>query len=137
MLNPVHRTEMEEEVARYKVEPYAVAADVYSHPAHNGRGGWTWYTGSAGWMYRLGLEAILGLWREGDMLRFEPCIPKDWSHYSIEYRDGRTTYHITVDNPRGVCRGVKTVTLDGGELSTGEVPLLQDGERHEVRVELG
>jgi cyclic beta-1,2-glucan synthetase len=137
MLNPIHRAETQEEVARYKVEPYAVAADVYSHPAHNGRGGWTWYSGSAGWMYRLGLEAILGLRREGDMLRFEPCIPKDWSRYVIEYLDGESAYHITVNNPQGVSHGVKTVTLDGEELPAGEVPLLQDGKRHEVRVELG
>jgi cyclic beta-1,2-glucan synthetase len=137
MLNPIHRAETQEEVARYKVEPYAVAADVYSHPAHNGRGGWTWYSGSAGWMYRLGLEAILGLQREGDMLRFEPCIPKDWSRYVIEYLDGESAYHITVNNPQGVSHGVKTVTLDGEELPAGEVPLLQDGKRHEVRVELG
>ncbi len=136
-LNPIQHSATPEQVARYKVEPYVVAADVYSSPKHAGRGGWTWYTGSAGWMYRVGIEAILGLQRVGNSLRIEPCIPKDWSGYTIEYRHGKTLYRISVANPEGVNRGVCQVTLDGERLPTGKVPLLQDGKRHEVQVQMG
>jgi len=137
LLNPVQHSATPEQVARYKVEPYVVAADVYSSPKHTGRGGWTWYTGSAGWMYRVGIEAILGLRRVGDSLRIEPCIPKDWSGYTIEYQQGKTLYRISVANPEGVNRGVRQVTLDGERLPTGKVPLLQDAKRHEVQVQMG
>ena len=137
MLNPICLSAKAEEVARYKVEPYVVAADVYSHAVHVGRGGWTWYTGSAGWMYRLGVEAILGLQRTGDALHIDPCIPKGWPAYAIEYRHGETLYRISVNNPKGVSRGVERITLDGEDLSTGEIPLLEDGKRHEVQVWMG
>jgi cyclic beta-1,2-glucan synthetase len=137
LLNPVLNSSSADQAARYKVEPYVVAADVYSHPAHLGRGGWTWYTGSAGWMYRLGIEAILGLQRRGDVLRINPCIPQSWSGYTIAYRHGETHYRIAVNNPQGVQRGVQRVTLDGEELPTGEIPLLEDGGRHEVEVWIG
>ena len=134
LLNPIHHGDTPEKVERYRVEPYVVAADVYSVPPHTGRGGWTWYTGSAAWMYRLGLEAILGLRRVGKVLRIDPCIPKDWSGYELTYRDGETSYRIRVENPDGVNRGVKQVTLDGEVLSAGEIPLLGDGRQHEVCV---
>jgi cellobiose phosphorylase len=112
-----------------------VAADIYSVPPHVGRGGWTWYTGSAGWMYRLGLEAILGLRRVGaQTLRVDPCIPEGWPGYELSYRYGQTSYKISVENPDGVNRGVKQVELDGVLLPGDEIPLVDDGQHHEVRV---
>jgi cyclic beta-1,2-glucan synthetase len=137
LLNPIYHSDTPEKVMRYKVEPYVVAADVYSVPPHIGRGGWTWYTGSAAWMYRLGLEAILGLRRVGKALRIDPCIPKDWSGYELTYHHGETSYQIHVENPDGINRGVKQVTLDGEALSGGDIPLLGDGRRHRVHVLIG
>jgi cyclic beta-1,2-glucan synthetase len=137
LLNPIRHSETREKAQRYHVEPYVVAADVYSADQHLGKGGWTWYTGSSGWMYRLGIEAILGLRKEGATLRIEPCIPKDWSGYQMTYRYGETVYQIKVENPEGVNRGVKAVVLDGDELSDGSVPLQDDGDRHQVHVTMG
>jgi cyclic beta-1,2-glucan synthetase len=137
LLNPIYHSDTPEKMMRYRVEPYVVAADVYSVPPHIGRGGWTWYTGSAGWMYRLGLEAILGLRRVGKVLRIDPCIPKDWPGYELTYRDGETFYQIRVENPDGANRGVKQVTLDGEPLSGVDIPLLEDGRRHKVRILMG
>ncbi len=137
LLSPIYHGDTSEKVMRYRVEPYVVAADVYSVPPHTGRGGWTWYTGAASWMYRLGLEAILGLNRVGKVLQINPCIPKDWSGYELTYRHGETSYWVRVDNPDGVNRGVKLVTLDGEVLPGEKIPLLDDGLRHEVRVLMG
>ena len=134
LLNPIYHSDTPEKLERYRVEPYVVAADVYGVPPHTGRGGWTWYTGSASWMYRLGLEAILGLRRVGEALQINPCIPRDWPGYELTYRHGETTYQIHVENPEGVNRGVKQVTLDGEALPGGEIPLTGDGQQHEVRV---
>ena len=138
LLNPIHHASSRAEVRKYKVEPYAVAADVYSEPPHAGRGGWTWYTGSAGWLYRAGLEWILGLRKRGSALQIDPCIPRTWKGFEITVRHGRTIYRITVENPKGVCRGVSWISLDGAQLS-GEplVPLTDDGREHQVRVVLG
>ncbi len=106
LLNPIYHSDTPEKAARYMVEPYVIAADVYSQPPHVGRGGWTWYTGSSGWMYRVGLEAILGIKRKGQTLQIEPCIPKTWASYQVTYRVGATTFQITVENPQaGVNRG--------------------------------
>ena len=120
------------------MEPYAVAADIYSEPPHVGRGGWTWYTGAAGWLHRAGLEWILGFRKRGSALRIDPCIPRRWKGFEITYRHGRTLYRITVENPKGVCRGVSRVSLDGA-LLPGEalVPLSDDGREHQVQVVLG
>ena len=137
LLNPIYHSDTLEKMMRYQVEPYVVAADVYSVAPHVGRGGWTWYTGSAGWMVRLGLEAILGLCRRGKALQINPCIPKSWPGYEVTYRDGETVYQIRVENPDGVNRGVKQATLDGETLSEGEIPLLGDGREHEVHVLMG
>ena len=137
LLNPIYHSATQEQANRYKVEPYVVAADVYSMKPHTGRGGWTWYTGSAAWMYRVGLEAILGLQRVGDTLRVDPCIPSTWPAFSIDYRHDESTYHISVQNPQGVNRGVKHVTLDGQVLPGFQVPLLSDGKPHTVDVVLG
>jgi len=137
LLNPIYHSDTPEKAERYRVEPYVVAADVYSEPPHTGRGGWTWYTGSASWMYRLGTEAILGLRRTGKTLQVNPCIPRHWRRYAMSYRYGSTSYHIHVENPDGVNRGVKQVTLDGGRLPEGKIILVNDGQRHEVHVLMG
>ncbi len=137
LLNPIYRADSPEKAARYKVEPYVISADVYGVAPHVGRGGWTWYTGSAGWMYRLGIEAILGLQRTGRALRLDPCIPKQWPGYAMTYRYGRTTYAIQVDNPEGVSRGVRQIVLDGAEAEDGEIALVDDAKVHQVTVVLG
>jgi cellobiose phosphorylase len=110
---------------------------VYGAPPHTGRGGWTWYTGSASWLYRVALETILGFRLEGDALRFEPCIPPNWPGFELVYRYRSTTYRISVDNSAGAGRGVRSVRLDGQALANGRVPLSDDQKTHMVRVELG
>jgi cyclic beta-1,2-glucan synthetase len=134
LLNPIYHADKPDKVARYKVEPYVVAADVYSVAPHVGRGGWTWYTGSAGWMYRLGVEAILGLRKVGGNLRIDPCIPKHWQGYEMTYRHGTTWYHIRVESPDQVNYGVKMIVLDDEVLTGEEIPLVDDGQRHDVQV---
>ena len=139
LLNPVNHARTRAEVHRYKVEPYVVAADVYAAPAHVGRGGWTWYTGSAGWMQRAGIESILGLRMQGEFLRLDPCIPKDWPSFEITVRYRTARYEIRVENPNGVSRGVFSATLDGAAV-TGRplrLPLLDDAGVHHVQVTLG
>lgn len=136
LINPIYRADTAEKVARYQVEPYVISADVYSVPPHTGRGGWTWYTGSAGWMYRLGLEAMLGLRREGAALRLDPCIPISWPGFSVTYRYGQAIYEIRVENPTGVNRGVKQLLLDGQPQSNEAIPLQDDGRHHRVEVKL-
>jgi cellobiose phosphorylase len=137
MLNPIYHATTPSEVQRYKVEPYVACADVYGVPPHVGRGGWTWYTGSASWLYRVALEAILGFRRTGDTLRLEPCVPRSWPGYEITYRHGSATYRIWVDNAVGTGRGVASVTLDGQPAPGGLVTLRDDGRMHDVRVTLG
>jgi len=137
MLNPITHADTPEKAARYKVEPYVIAADIYSVPPHTGRGGWTWYTGSSAWMYLLGIEAILGISRVGNALNINPCIPRDWLGFKVDYRFGNTHYKISVENPHNVNRGVWQVLLDGVPLSDGLIPLVDDGLLHKVRVVLG
>jgi cyclic beta-1,2-glucan synthetase len=136
LLSPISHTSSPETLSRYKVEPYVVAADVYGVGSHVGRGGWTWYTGSAAWLYRVGLESILGFHLEGDRLRLDPCIPAAWPGFEITYRHRSATYRIVVDNPAKVERGVKSVRVNGSEQANGVV-LLADEGTHEVRVVLG
>jgi len=137
LLSPVGHATTPAEVERYKVEPYVVCADIYGAPPHTGRGGWTWYTGSAGWLYRVAREAILGIRPAGNTLAIEPCVPRAWPGFEVTYRHGSASYRIRVDNPAGVERGVRSVTVDGQPVSGGIVPLLDDGREHDVRVELG
>ncbi|NLX09946.1 MAG: cellobiose phosphorylase [Chloroflexi bacterium] len=137
LLNPVEHSDTPDKAARYTVEPYVVAADVYSIPPYVGHGGWTWYTGSSGWMYRLAVEAILGLRREGDHLRVEPCIPHNWPGFRASYRYGSTTYRIQVENPQGASGGMGEVTLDGEPVAGSRMPLHDDGREHLIRVRLG
>jgi cyclic beta-1,2-glucan synthetase len=137
MLNPVNHTRTGPDVARYRGEPYAVAGDVCAHPEHAGRAGWTWYTGSAGWMYRAGLESILGLRRHGGTFELDPCIPASWPEYAIIWRFGRTRYQISVTNPERRCQGVAEARLDGVAVDSRAIALVDDGGAHEVRVVLG
>ncbi|HEY5755305.1 MAG TPA: glucoamylase family protein [Steroidobacter sp.] len=139
LLNPINRTNTRTAVRRYKVEPYVVAADVYSVAPHVGRGGWTWYTGSAGWLYRAGIEAILGLHIQGTQLLLTPCIPKEWPRFDVVLRYRSARYEIAVVNPNGVSHGVASVILDGLPLPSGEprIQLLDDGALHRVELTLG
>jgi len=137
MLNPVLRSDTPEKSEHYRVEPYVVAGDISAQPGHAGEGGWTWYTGSAAWMYRLGVERILGLRRMGAALQIDPCIPANWPGYRVEYRFGSSVCSIDVRNPDGVSRGVREVELDGAKLPDGRIPLIDDGQPHRVQVRRG
>jgi cyclic beta-1,2-glucan synthetase len=139
VLNPINHTSTRQGQFRYRVEPYVVAGDVYSDHPHVGRGGWTWYTGSAGWMYRAAVEWVLGVRLSGNALRVEPCIPRGWRRYQVTFTYHSTRYQITVENPRGVSRGVAEVRLDGRglPLDGGGIPLVDDGGIHRVDVLLG
>jgi cyclic beta-1,2-glucan synthetase len=137
MLNPINHMRTLEDVERYRVEPYAVAADVYAHPMHVGRGGWTWYTGSAGWMYRAAIETLLGLYRSGDTFSINPSIPAMWDGYTLEWQVGETRYRIAVTNPDHRCSGVGSAALDGAPVDPRAIPLLDDGRAHEVAIVLG
>ena len=139
MINPVNHAATRTGMHRFRVEPYVAVADVYSEPPHAGRGGWSWYTGSSGWLYRAGLEWILGLAVRGEALRFDPCIPRAWQGFTVSYRHGTARYEITVENPNGVMRGIVRLELDGEPLPAAEktVPLKDDGREHLVKVEMG
>ena len=150
LLNPINHARNATEVGRYKVEPYVVAADVYSVAPHAGRGGWTWYTGAAGWMYRAGIEAILGIRREGDVLIVSPCIPREWPGFEATVKVGGTEVSIKVENPRkvehttiangsaGANGSALDTMLDGanwlGDLRTIRIPL--DGVPHTLIMRL-
>jgi cellobiose phosphorylase len=116
------------------VEPYVIAADVYSVAPYVGRGGWTWYSGSASWMYRLGIEMLLGLQRVGDQLQIRPHISQDWPEYQINYRYGTTLYHIRVINHSDKKHDPTNITMDGKDLRDGVIPLSDDGQTHEILV---
>jgi cyclic beta-1,2-glucan synthetase len=137
MLNPFSHSDSQAAIDTYRVEPYVMAADVYSLPPHVGRGGWTWYTGSAAWIYRVALEYVLGFQLRGDILRLNPCISAAWDHFEIEYRRRSTTYHVVVDNPDHTQSGVGRVSFDGKPCANGEAPLPDDGGVHEIRVVMG
>ena len=147
IINPVNHSKSAKGTATYKVEPYVVAADVYALPPHTGRGGWTWYTGSAGWMYRLIVESLLGLRLEVDKLRFAPCLPADWKGFKLHYRYRETVYHIavtqTVAAEEGVnvgagmpAKGRMTVTVDGAEQDDQAISLVDDRKEHWVEVRI-
>ena len=138
MLNPIQRSSTRAALHRYKVEPYVVCADVYAEPQHVGRGGWTWYTGSAGWMYRAALESILGFHVIGNAIRIDPCIPRSWRGFEIVLRRGASRYEIAVQNPNGVSRGVVCVRVDDERHDPAlAIPLLDDAVTHRVIVTLG
>jgi cyclic beta-1,2-glucan synthetase len=133
MINPVNHGKTGKDIATYKVEPYVVAADVYAVSPHTGRGGWTWYTGSSGWMYRLIVESLLGLKLEGDKLTITPCLPSDWSTYGLDYRYRDTMYRIVVTQD-GVHGTVGHVTVDGVPQPDGTIPLVDDKREHAVEI---
>jgi len=139
LLNPINHARTRADVFCYKVEPYVVSADIYSVAPHVGRGGWTWYTGSAGWLQRAGVESLLGLRFRGATLRIDPCIPKAWPRYEATLKYRTASYSIFVENPSGVCRGVVSARVDGVEIAERplRVALLDDGGRHRVEVRLG
>jgi cyclic beta-1,2-glucan synthetase len=137
LLNPIHRTANRTGVYAYKVEPYVLSADIYAVPPHTRRGGWTWYTGAAGWFYRAGLEWLLGLNIRAATLHVDPCIPRSWSGYSLTYRHRDTCYEIAVSNPKGVSKGVASIALDGVVQAEGGIPLVDDGREHRVLVIMG
>jgi cyclic beta-1,2-glucan synthetase len=142
LLNPVEHARNETQSEVYKVEPYVVAADVYSLKGQEGRGGWTWYTGSAGWMYRVWVEAVLGFQPRADKLFIRPAIPKDWKEYALTYRHKASVYEIKVENPNSENGGVGEIKMDGKILSkkfNGEffIPLKDDGKTHSITVRLG
>jgi cyclic beta-1,2-glucan synthetase len=137
MLNPVNHARTHADAERYLVEPYVVAADIAAHPDRLGRGGWTWYTGSAGWMHRVGLEEILGLRRRANVLEVSPCIPASWPGFSARWRFGRSTYLIEVKNPEHRVRGVARAVCDGRSVDHEQIPLVDDGKTHHVEVIMG
>jgi cellobiose phosphorylase len=137
LINPLRHGRSADLVAVYKIEPYVVAADVYSVAPHTGRGGWSWYTGSAGWMYRLVVESLLGLTLlvddDGARLLVRPCLPVGWTGYHVDYRFRETTYRIDIECAGGTS---PSVTVDGELQSGASIPLLDDGRAHAVRVVL-
>ncbi|HEV2763399.1 MAG TPA: hypothetical protein VGV38_10525, partial [Pyrinomonadaceae bacterium] len=138
LLNPVNHASTRAGLHKYKVEPYVAAGDVYALWPHTGRGGWTWYTGSSGWMYRAGLEYMLGFQlRAGNRLLINPCVPRGWRDFELTYRYGSAIYEIKVENPFGVSRGVASVELDGQPHEGPDIQLRDDHVRHTVRVRLG
>jgi cyclic beta-1,2-glucan synthetase len=137
MVNPINHMRSPEGLEQYRTEPYVVAADVYAHPMHLGRGGWTWYTGSAGWMYQAAVEGLVGLRRAGAAFSIAPCVPAMWREFSIDWRVGGSTYHIAVQNPDHRSSGVRSAALDGSPVDPDAIPLVDDGQRHDLLVELG
>jgi cyclic beta-1,2-glucan synthetase len=137
MLAPIGHARTPDEVERYRVEPYVVAADVYAAPGHVGRGGWTWYTGSAAWMYRIGVEWMLGITRHAASLLVEPCIPAAWPGYEVSYRHGSSRYRVIVENPERRSGGVVRAEIDGALVPSPVIPLIDDGREHVVHVVIG
>jgi cyclic beta-1,2-glucan synthetase len=137
LINPINHTRTCLGVSKYKAEPYVLAADVYAVSPHTGRGGWTWYTGSASWMYRVGIGEILGFKRKDNSFTVDPCIPGDWTGFAMEYLNGRTKYMINVENPDKVKTGTVQITLDGQPLENKSIPLSDDGKQHQVIVTMG
>ena len=137
LLNPIEHARAPEDVARYVVEPYVLAADVYRLDGHIGRGGWTWYTGSASWMYRVWIEEVIGLTVRGERLTVDPVLPSSWERVSVTYRREKAVYEITIENPEGVEQGVAWVEMDGRRLEDRVIPLEEGLIKHRVQVRLG
>jgi len=141
LINPVRHGDRPDAIARYQVEPYVLAADVYTNPQHEGRGGWTWYTGSAGWMYRLILESLLGVRRQADRLFIEPLLPAGWDGFVVHYTYYQSVYHLRVRRQAGAAGAGKMalvgVVRDGNRLPTGPIVLDNDGKEHQIELEVG
>ncbi len=136
LINPINRGSTKEKIAVYKTEPYVVAADIYTEPLHRGRAGWTWYTGSAGWMYQLIIDSFIGLKREGDTLKFKPCIPEEWKTFEMNYHFVGTNYHISFIQSTTEFENPMKISLDNVVLEDDIIPLINDGKTHEVKIEL-
>jgi cyclic beta-1,2-glucan synthetase len=136
-LNPITHSRNLDEANQYAVEPYVVAADVYSRPPFMGHGGWTWYTGSSGWMYRLGIEAILGFKLMGEQFTMDPCIPAEWEGFKITFKHHGTEYNVEVKNPDHLQKGVKEIWLDGKNLENKRITIKKDSSVHHVKIILG
>jgi len=136
MINPINRSNSRDKIAIYKTEPYVIAADVYAEPLHKGHGGWTWYTGSAGWMYQLIINAFIGLKKEGNTLSFTPCIPREWESLELDYRFGETNYHIVFNQSSSALQKKTSISIDGTVQQNGTIPLISDGNTHQVTIEL-
>jgi cyclic beta-1,2-glucan synthetase len=136
IFDPIRKSDTPEKCARYQVEPYVECADVYSVAPHTGRGGWTWYTGSAGWLYRAIVEWVLGFRLRAGRLHIDPCIPRAWKGFALTYRRGDASWRIEVENPHRACRGVAAIEVDGVTLqdSGAGIALVDDGASHRVRV---
>jgi cyclic beta-1,2-glucan synthetase len=137
ILNPIEHAREPQDVARYQVEPYVVAADVYRLPGHVGQGGWTWYTGSAAWMYRVWIEEVFGLKVSGNQLTIQPVVDSAWDALSITYRHGKAVYEITIENPEAATHGVAWIEVDGRRLDGNTLSLEKGLVKHKVRVRLG
>ena len=136
MLNPIEHARTKESVARYKVEPYVMAADVYANKFLIGRGGWTWYTGSSSWMYAAGLRYILGFEKKADKLIINPVIPKEWDKYEITYKYKSSIYEIKVKNHNHQNVGIKNMYFDNGIINANEIQLIDDGKKHIIEIEM-
>ncbi len=137
MMNPIEHTRTPEDALRYKGEPYAVAADVYALEGQKGRAGWTWYTGSSGWMYRIWIEEILGFKLRGNRFCLEPCLPNGWKGFSLRYDHGDSSYTVTVENPDGVSQGVVSIEVNGKKLADKWIPLKDNGRNNRVLIRMG
>ena len=136
MINPVEHARTKDAAQKYKGEPYVISADVYSNSDMAGRSGWSWYTGSSSWYYRAGIEYILGLKIENERLRIEPCIPREWTEYSIRYKYKTSIYNINVKNPNAKNTGVTTFKLNGREIAEKTIKLIDDGKINEITIEI-
>lgn len=136
MINPIEHARTKEAAKKYKVEPYVIAADIYGAGNLTGRGGWTWYTGSASWFYKAGIEFVLGIKIKNNTLSLEPCIPKDWKEFSARYKFGRSIYNINVKNPNGKNNGVQKMMVNGEEIKEKAIRLSDDGKINEVEIEM-
>lgn len=134
IINPIEHSRTKEAVNKYKVEPYVVAADIYGVGNLVGRGGWTWYTGSSSWMYKAGMEYILGLKIKNKMLSIQPCIPADWKEYSIRYQYRSSVYEIKIKNPEGKTTGVSKFIVNGEEIEEKQIKLIDNRKIYEIEV---
>jgi cyclic beta-1,2-glucan synthetase len=137
MINPINRALNQTEIDLYRVEPYVLAADIYALPGQEGRGGWTWYTGSAGMTYRAILEDVLGFKLNGEVLEINPCVPKEWDAFTLVYRHGEGSYEVRVENPQHVSKGIVDVEMDGQKLADRKIPLNRSSGNHHVKVTMG
>ncbi|MDP2891690.1 MAG: glucoamylase family protein [Bacillota bacterium] len=137
LINPINHTRNIKKYSKYKLEPYVIAADVYAAHPNSGRGGWSWYTGSASWLYKTGLEDMLGFQKNGNTITIDPCIPRKWAEYAIQYRYINTLYKIRVHNPEGLNKGAVRISVDGNAIEGNAICLVDDGATHDVEVLMG